>query len=184
MGSREFTDSKGVVWRAWDVRTSDLHPVTRGEEFMEPWAGGWLVFECELERRRLVAPYPSRWHQFDLKQLETLLRAALPAPKRKDSPGAEPLALTEQSAGAREQADRERTFTSPRGRIWTARMHDTFRPDGASEVVLRFTAGRTVLDLRDWPQNWKQLSRDAYALLILDAEPPELDESAPGDRAR
>ena len=50
------------------------------------------------------------------------------------------------------------------------RPHQILRPDGTSEVVLRFTAGRTVLDLRDWPQDWKELSRDAYALLILDAE--------------
>jgi hypothetical protein len=176
MASREFTDSRGVAWRAWDVTTADLHPRTREEEFMEPWAGGWLAFECELERRRLAHPYPGRWHEFELKQLEMLLRAATPVPMRKDTASGEHLAITEQRAAAIERAGRERTFKSPRGRLWTVRPHETFRRDAATEVVLRFTAGRTVLDLRHWPQNWKELSRDAYALLILDAEPPEIDE--------
>jgi len=59
MASREFTDSKGVVWRVWDVTPTHLHPITKSEEYMEPWAGGWLTFQSADEKRRLVAPYPS-----------------------------------------------------------------------------------------------------------------------------
>jgi len=38
--------------------------------------------------------------------------------------------------------------------------------------VLRFTAGDSVVDLNDWPANWKSLERADFALLLLDAEPP------------
>ena len=53
MASREFTDSEGVVWRVWDVTPAHLHPVTRAEEYMEPYAGGWLTFESPFEKRRM-----------------------------------------------------------------------------------------------------------------------------------
>jgi hypothetical protein len=45
-------------------------------------------------------------------------------------------------------------------------------PDGGAEIVLRFTSGDSVLDVKDWPKDWKDLSRDELALLLLDAAPP------------
>ncbi|MEX2153821.1 MAG: hypothetical protein WD825_10825 [Gemmatimonadaceae bacterium] len=172
MASREFTDSEGVVWRVWDVTPAHLHPITKSEEYMEPYAGGWLAFESPFEKRRLVAPYPSRWMEYDLRQLEMLVRAAQPVTKkRKDTP-AEQLAISEKTAEQEERADAERTFVSPRGREWLVRLHECVHKDGGTEIVLRFTSGDSVVDLRDWPKNWKELARGDYALLLLEAEPP------------
>ena len=78
MASREFTDSTGTLWRVWDVTPEYLHPITKSEDFMEPWAGGWLAFECAADKRRLAAPYPSDWLEFDVSRLEALCRAAMP----------------------------------------------------------------------------------------------------------
>src|SRR5687767_8653389 len=173
MASREFTDSKGIVWRVWDVTPTHLHPITRAEEYMEPWAGGWLTFESDNEKRRLVAPYPSRWMEFDIKQLETLCNAAdVVAPKRIITPTAQQMATVEHAAEEDARAIAERTFLSPRGRRWTVRVHECTDREGGHETVLRFTAGDSVVDLKDFPPDWKELGRDAYALLLLDAEPP------------
>lgn len=161
------------MWRVWDVRPTHLHPITRSEEYMEPYAGGWLTFESPFEKRRLVAPYPSRWLEYDLGQLQMLCRAAeRVGRKRKHTPSGEQLAIIEQHVDKSERADAERTFTSPRDRLWTVRLHECLHKDGGTETVLRFTAGDSVVDLKEWPEEWKQLARDDYALLLLDAEPP------------
>jgi hypothetical protein len=173
MASREFTDSKGTVWRVWDVTPTHLHPVTRAEEYMEPWAGGWLAFESDTEKRRLVAPYPSRWTEYDVRQLETLCNAAdVVAPKRVITPTGQKMATVEAAAEQDERARAERTFMSPRGRQWTVRIHECADRDGRNQTVLRFTAGDSVVDLKDFPADWKELERADYALLLLDAEPP------------
>ena len=147
MATRDFTDSKGTAWKAWDVTPAHLHPVTRAEAYMEPWAGGWLAFECANEKRRLAAPYPANWAECDLERLELLCKAATVV-------GAE--------------GDRERTFTSSRGRVWTVK--ECRCPDGTT--VLRFTSGDSVMDLSDYPADWKHLSGAEYAALLLDAAPP------------
>ena len=172
MASREFTDSRGVVWRIWDVTPTHLHPITRSEDFMEPWAGGWLAFESANEKRRLVAPYPGNWFEYELPKLEMLLKAAKRVGVRRVSPTSVELVKVEAAAHDAEWAPNERTFTSPRGRLWTVRIHECTGPDQERQVVLRFTAGDSVVDLRDWPPNWRELDRDGYALLLLDAEPP------------
>lgn len=183
MASREFTDSKGVVWRVWDVTPAHLHPATRAEEYMEPYAGGWLAFESPFEKRRFLAPYPARWAEYDLVKLEQLCRAAQPVTrKRKDTPTSERLAMSEKTAERDERADAERTFTSPRGRVWTVRLHECLHDDGTTEVVLRFTSGDSVVDVKDFPANWKDLSREEFALLLLEAEPPR--DLSPGERPR
>ena len=145
MATRDFTDSKGVAWKAWDVTPTHLHPITRAEAYMEPWAGGWLAFECANEKRRLAAPYPANWAECDLERLELLCKAATVV-------GAEP--------------ERERTFTSTRGRLWSVREYRC--PDG--RMVLRFTSADSVMDLKEYPDDWRSLSRADYAALLLDAE--------------
>lgn len=181
MASREFTDRSGVVWRVWDVRPSSLHPVTRGEDFMGDFADGWLTFESPSERRRLPAPYPAAWTSFDLSKLEALCRAAKPVSARKNrTPSGEQLAFTEDTAARAARADDERTFNSPGGRPWRVRLHECLRKDGSTEMVLRFSAGDTVVDLKDWPPDWKAYDRDGFALLLLDAEPPR--RLGPGER--
>src|SRR4051812_28636380 len=69
MAFREFTDSRGVTWRAWDVTTEQLHPATRGEDFMGNLSDGWLAFESTGERRRMPAPYPSGWTDLSIPAL-------------------------------------------------------------------------------------------------------------------
>ncbi len=57
MGYREFVDDVGTMWRVWDT-----HPVAAStlRTVSPSYAGGWLTFECESERRRL-APIPAGW---------------------------------------------------------------------------------------------------------------------------
>lgn len=180
MATREFTDSTGIEWRVWDVTPAHLHPITRAEEYMEPWAGGWLAFESRHERRRLPAPYPSRWVEYDLPNLEGLCRAATSVTVRRvTTPTSATLLSAEKYAHDSERATAERTFTSPRGRTWTVRLHECLRPDGTSQAVLRFTGGDNVVDLTEWPQNWAALTRVEYALLLLEADPPR--RGAPAD---
>lgn len=166
MPTREFTDSKGVLWRVWDVTPEVLHPSTRAEEYMEPWAGGWLTFECDSEKRRLLAPYPTRWFEYELPQIEKLCEMASRVDAVRVANTRVPVhpSLADTTGG--------KTFASPRGRLWTVRLHTARLAGGDEETVLRFTAGDSVVDLRDWPANWQSLTRDQYATLILDAEPP------------
>lgn len=180
MASREFTDSDGVVWRVWDVTPAHLHPATRAEEFMEPYVGGWLAFESPFEKRRLAAPYPARWADYDLAQLQMLCRAAMPVGRRRKNTPQEELGVIERAAERDERADAERTFKSPRGREWTVRLHECLAKDGSTEMVLRFTSGDSVVDMKNWPENWKELSREEFALLLLEAEPPR--RMGPGER--
>ena len=173
MASREFTDEAGVEWRVWEVGSAHMHPLTRGEDYLDQFADGWLVFESATGKRRLPAPFPIEWAQLDLGSLSALCRRAAPVSMRRErTPSGQARALTEESAerAAREQA--ERRFTSPRGRAWTVRLHECPRAGGGSSTVLRFTAGDVVVDLPDWPPEWKSLDRDGFALLLLDAEPP------------
>lgn len=173
MATREFTDSRGVVWKVWDVTPTHLHPITRSEEYMEPWAGGWLTFESAREKRRLPAPYPSRWPEYELSQLEALCRAADPiGSARRITPTSRRMATVEDAAAETERTQSERTFTSPGGREWTVRIHECTGKDGTQETVLRFTAGDSVSDLKVWPEHWKDLTVIEYALLLLDALPP------------
>jgi hypothetical protein len=183
LSSREFTDSHGIVWRVWDVTPTRLHPITRGEEFMEPWAGGWLTFESVKGKRRLVAPYPSRWPEYDLQQLEALCRAAELVGAKRNTPVTQHLVSVEDEADKDERGNFERTFKSPRGREWTVRVHECLT-NGTTELVLRFTAGDIVVDLKDWPADWKRLSREEFAVLLLDAQPPRrlLDSERPQRR--
>jgi hypothetical protein len=181
MASREFTDRDGTVWRVWDVRPTSLHPITRSEDFMGDFADGWLTFESPTERRRLPAPYPANWTSFDLPRLDALCRAAKPvSPKKNRTPSGEQLALTEDTAARVARADDERAFTSPGGRAWRVRLHECLRKDGSAEMVLRFSSGDLVVDLKDWPSDWKAYDRDGFALLLLDAEPPR--RLGPGER--
>lgn len=172
MPSREFTDSKGTVWRVWDVTPVHLHPITKSEEYMEPWAGGWLAFESADEKRRLVAPYPSRSTEYGIKKLELLLENATVVSPKRTTPTAVKLIKVERAAERDERAESDRTFESPRGRMWTVRLHECLKNEKATETVLRFTAGDSVVDLKNFPDNWKDLEREDYALLLLDAEPP------------
>src|SRR3712207_4180927 len=173
MSVREFTYSRNVVWRVWDVTTAQMHPVTKNEDVMGDLADGWLAFESPFEKRRLAAPYPANWASMSIPELEALCQQAPPVimrPMRSIS--------GEQRVAAVEELDRAavssavRTFTSPRGRVWTARLHECLDRDGRTVTVLRFTADDVVIDLHTWPQDWKDYTPTQYAMLMLDASPP------------
>jgi hypothetical protein len=184
---REFTDSRGVEWRVWAVTPAHLHPVTRGEDYMDRLQDGWLAFESSAEKRRLEAPYPSDWQTAPLTELEALCRRASPAPKRRlTTPSGELRALSavEMEREAEAKADARRTFVSPRGREWTVHIHECLNRDGDPEAVLRFTAGNTVAELREWPENWRDLSVLEYAVLLLDADSPRGREKGDGPQRR
>jgi hypothetical protein len=172
MSVREFTDSENVVWRVWDVTTAQMHPVTKNEDFMGDLADGWLAFESAFEKRRLAAPYPAQWATMPIPELEMLCRRAPPVARQPRSISGE------HRVAAVEELDRAvlstavRTFTSPRGRVWTVRLHECLDKDGGTMTVLRFTAEDVVIDLAAWPPDWKDYTATQYAMLMLDASPP------------
>lgn len=106
MGYREFKDEHGVDWRAWDVvpqaaekrtaptptggvpvlpdtdRRSSRHDSNEMRLRMRPgWEKGWLSFESEAEKRRLV-PLPANWEDVSIEQLREWLASATSFPKR------------------------------------------------------------------------------------------------------
>jgi hypothetical protein len=173
MSVREFTDSNNVVWRVWDVTTAQMHPVTKNEDFMGELADGWLAFESPYEKRRLAAPYPAEWATMSIPDLEALCEKAPPVATR------QPRSVSgEHRTAAVEELDRAvlstavRTFTTPRGRVWTVRLHECLDKDGGTMTVLRFTAEDVVIDLVAWPPDWKDYTATQYAMLMLDASPP------------
>jgi hypothetical protein len=105
MALREFRDSRGTEWLAWDVPaardfaparsgvdrrvtpTPDYRPerrVIRDRRRMRTGAGlerGWVCFQSEAEKRRL-APPPSEWETAADDALEALLGSAEPIARR------------------------------------------------------------------------------------------------------
>ena len=97
MALREFTDSEGRVWRAWDVppRRPYSHRRTGAERRTAPTPGfaperrvladrrvcatpwldcGWLCFESGSEKRRLYPP-PQAWDACTDQEMAALCRA-------------------------------------------------------------------------------------------------------------
>jgi hypothetical protein len=187
MAVREFTDSRGVEWRVWDVTPAHMHPVTRGEDYMANLQDGWLVFESGSEKRRLEAPYPAEWMSFPLRELEELCRRASLVIRRKaHTPSGQQRAISaaEIEREAIQDSGSWRTFHSPKGREWTVRIHECIDPSGAPSMVLRFTAGDIVVELPEWPEDWRTATVLDYAVMLLDANPPRRRAKGEGPRRR
>lgn len=187
MAIREYTDSNRVEWSVWDVTPAQMHPLTRDEVFLGEMHDGWLVFESKREKRRLNAPYPHNWEEFDIPQLEELCAKASPVLRRRSrSPSGEHRAV--QAAAIEKEVVAEsgsrRTFRSPGGREWTVRIHECLDRDMTTKKVLRFTAGDIVVELQHWPRDWQELSVEDYAMLLLDAEPPRRRAKGQGPQRR
>jgi hypothetical protein len=86
MALREFRDSRGTVWKVWNVTPESLDKRTLAEDYMRDWQDGWLCFESGDSRRRL-AEYPPAWEGLDDAGLERLLRLAQPVKPRRPSGG-------------------------------------------------------------------------------------------------
>jgi hypothetical protein len=71
MAQREFTDSKGTRWMVWST------PPSQGSVLGGDMQKGWLTFESDGERRRLV-PVPRDWEQAAPDRMELYCRAAQP----------------------------------------------------------------------------------------------------------
>ena len=186
MAVREFTDNWGTEWRVWDVTPEVMHPITRSEDYMQKLQDGWLAFESAKEKRRLPAPYPADWTEFDLKRLEQLCQRATPVFRKPQTPTGERRAAVagEIEREAFEKAGEVRTFSSPRGREWTVRVHECLDRAGRPSRVLRFTSGDIVAELTEWPDGWREATMRDFAVMLLDAEPPRRRPSDPPPQRR
>jgi hypothetical protein len=187
MAVREFTDRRGVEWRVWDVTPIHMHPITRGEDYMANLRDGWLAFESGAEKRRLEAPYPGDWTEFTIPQLEELCRqASLVIRRRARTPSGERRAISaaEIEREAINAAGSRVTFMSPRGREWTVRIHECLDRDGNPEKVLRFTVGDIVVELSQWPKDWRTATAKDFALMLLDSNPPRRRDKGEGPQRR
>jgi len=187
MAVREFTDSKGVEWRVWDVRPEHMHPATRTEDFLSNLQDGWLAFESPTEKRRLEAPYPADWISCRIPDLEALCQKAKAVVRRahQSDTGKQRAAVVSQSEQqAIRSADGQRTFRSIGGREWTVRVHECLDRSGDDQMVLRFTADDIVMELRKWPDNWQSASMEQFAVMLLDASPPRRRKKGDGPQRR
>ncbi|HEY8851377.1 MAG TPA: hypothetical protein VIM36_04285 [Gemmatimonadaceae bacterium] len=99
MPMREFADSLGQVWQAWDTHPKGVGHLSKGEsaftrfvantakrEGREPttvrdqYAAGWLTFKLANDRRRLT-PIPDGWELADDATLQRYLGSASDAPE-------------------------------------------------------------------------------------------------------
>lgn len=197
MPIREFVDSQGTSWRAWDVVPDKLQPGTRDEDYLAHlYHTGWIVFEATTGRdKRRLYPIPKGWNELPDAELEVLLRKAEVVPSRKlerdrRATGASAadavnraVALSERMIDHPEQAGdvlrdetpdvtdlaATRTFRYPGGRLWTASVEKDHGSD--QPPVLRFSAGARYIDLADWPKNWVDLPDAQLAVLLRSAAP-------------
>ena len=186
MAVREFRDESGRWWKAWDIKPEEIHPVTRGEDYLaDCYVTGWIVFETftGTEKRRLC-PWPIRWTQESEDGLRKLLARAEPVPPYKLQ---EERQLTNQAPGAGHELDVTpghhvapdvtdlevvRTFRYPGGRIWTVCVVPSHAsPTG--RAVLRFTAGARHIDLDRWPKAWADEPNDGLSQLLRTGAPRE-----------
>ena len=197
MAVREFTDSSGREWRAWDVTPDELSPRTKDEDYLaQLYYTGWIVFEAadSGDKRRLY-PIPKAWNELPVAELEVLLRKAEVVPQRKlrtekeargQAAADENARAAEFSAHAVEDPNRARqlareetpdvtdlsvfrTFRYPGGRIWVASIVP--HPDDGGPAVLRFAAGARDIDLRDWPKDWADYPDEQLVQLLRRAAP-------------
>ncbi|HEY2378434.1 MAG TPA: hypothetical protein VGH98_20815 [Gemmatimonadaceae bacterium] len=91
MAQREFTDSHGTHWLIWNT-TPTPGAVLAGE-----MQQGWLTFESDGERRRLV-PIPRDWEKAATDRLELYCRAAQAVSRTTPIHGIPPVPETETDA--------------------------------------------------------------------------------------
>jgi hypothetical protein len=197
MPVREFKDSGGREWRAWEVTPESISPRTKEEDYLASlYYTGWIVFESKAEddKRRLY-PVPKGWLELPDPELEVLLQKAEVVPQRKlradraatGEAAAEAMKrasdFAERIVGAPDRAreiPREetpdvtdlgvmRSFRYPGGRIWAVCVLQN--PGGGRPPVLRFSAGARIIDLEDWPKDWADLPDEKLVELLRRAAP-------------
>ena len=174
MSLREFTDSEGRAWRAWDVRQENIHPATRAEDYMLEYLEGWVAFESmDGQAKCRLHPIPKHWEDATREQLLLWLRAAEPVRgDRASGPHGRTASevVAKIASGAERPRSPARTFRFPSGRYWSvAEWTTTFDKEKAlraDRAVLRFTSGRRSLDLTAWPSDWQKLTDEELASLL------------------
>lgn len=74
MAYRELLDAAGRRWRIWDT---DPHEFAGRPLIAADYSAGWLTFESDREKRRLL-PAPPGWERLRAEELTALLdRAAV-----------------------------------------------------------------------------------------------------------
>jgi hypothetical protein len=193
---REFTDSKGVAWRAWDVTPESIHPITKAEDYLaDCYREGWIVFETVDggDKRRLCPP-PVGWSDFSAAELEELVakservetRQTARPPHRRSDPvftaqdeqvirqmHVEPRAVRRDLVGlpALDSLGVARAFEYPSGRRWVVCVYEHIMGDGYARPVLRFTTGARTADLDVFPEHWADLEEERLIELLRTAAP-------------
>ena len=191
MSIREFTDSAGVAWRAWNITPEKIHPVTKAEDYLaDCYQLGWIVFETKAgDQKRRLCPFPADWNQRSDIDLRELLAKAEPISSRKlakerqavgDVGTAETTSASDSEASQpTPHADAEtpdvtdlgvvRSFRYPGGRLWTVCVMPHSVAGGPP--VLRFSAGSRVVELRTWPRDWADFLEERLVDLLRRAAP-------------
>ncbi|HEY2852279.1 MAG TPA: hypothetical protein VGJ18_05495 [Gemmatimonadaceae bacterium] len=171
MPVREFVDSTGLEWRAWDVTPDAIYSPTRGEDYLaDCYQLGWVVLETKRGDRRLrLCPIPRDWQHLSNEALEALLSRAEALPARTAS-------------GRSSMADIAvvRSFRYPSAGVWTASV--AAHPTRQGARVLRFSGGGRVVDVEDWPSDWADRTDDQLIGLLRCAAPEQLPRSS-GNRS-
>ena len=173
MPVREFVDSTGAEWRAWEITPDAISPPTRGEDYLaDCYQLGWVVMETKRGDRRVrLCPIPRDWHRLSDIALEELLRHGEVLPARTAS-GREPIA----------DMAVVRSFRYPGGRVWTVSV--TPHPAKRGHRVLRFSAGARSIDLEEWPTDWADLPDEQLTVMLRRAAPRGVLPEAPATRRR
>ena len=73
MALRELRDESGVLWTVYDVHPSSVRHGSL--QIREELASGWLCFQSDAAKRRLVG-IPEQWEQMEDGALMSLMTAA------------------------------------------------------------------------------------------------------------
>jgi hypothetical protein len=192
---REFTDSKGIAWRAWDVTPESIHPITKAEDYLaDCYREGWIVFETvEGKDKRRLCPPPVGWSDFSASELEALVDAServdprqmqKPAHRRSGgdvlqdepvlrTPSVEPRTVRRDLAGLPtfDALGVARAFEYPKGRRWVVCIYEHIMGDGYARPVLRFTTGARTADLDSFPDDWADVEDEDLIDLLRTAAP-------------
>jgi hypothetical protein len=192
---REFTDSRGIEWRAWDVTPESIHPITKAEDYLaDCYREGWIVFESvDGSDKRRFCPPPIGWADFSAPELEELAKGAehvevrqSKTPHRRSdgasvvkdepvlrTPHVEPRAVRRDQAGlpGLDALGVARAFEYPSGRRWVVCVYEHIMGDGYARPVLRFTTGARTADLDAFPEDWADLEEENLVELLRTAAP-------------
>ena len=196
MAVREFSDERGLAWRAWEIKPEAIHPQTKAEDYLaDCYTLGWIVFErTNGEEKRRLCPYPIRWADSSDVELQALLSSAdvvpshkLDAQRRTAGELPEPVHAVPDDVAAATPPDITdlevvRSFRYPGGRLWSVCV--ITHPESGGSPVLRFTAGMRSIDLTKWPLDWADAREETLVGLLRTAAPRAAITPVPGTPRR